>query len=69
MHVSFYDTKTVRITWENRDTEIRWDEACIYAVENFGLPGHRYECHATAEWMDFEFTDSKDALIFSMGVQ
>ena len=40
----------------------------IYAVETFGLPGERFETHANEEWMDFEFRNEYDALIFLMGV-
>jgi hypothetical protein len=68
MRVRSYDEKTVRLSWESKDDNHTWDKACIYAVETFGLPGDRFECHSNEEWMDFEFKDSKDALIFLMGV-
>ena len=68
MRVSAYDEKTVRLSWQARDDERQWNEACAYAVEHFGLPGDRFETHANEEWMDFEFKDSKDALMFLMGV-
>jgi len=68
MMVRSYDSKTVRLSWESKDDNRTWDKACIYAVETFGLPGDRFECHSNEEWMDFEFTDDKDALMFLMGV-
>jgi hypothetical protein len=35
-------------------------------VEQFGLPGDRYYTHATEEYMDFYFTDERDAIIFEL---
>lgn len=68
MIVRFYDEKTVRISWESKDDERTWDKACIYALETFGLPGDKFECHSNEEWMDFEFRESKDALAFLMRI-
>jgi hypothetical protein len=68
MIVRSYDSKTVRLSWESKDDNSAWGKACVYAVENFGPPGDRFECHSNEEWMDFEFKDEKDALMFLMGV-
>jgi hypothetical protein len=68
MKVKSYDNRTVRLSWESKDDNRTWDKACIYAVEKFGLPGNRFECHSNEEWMDFQFVDEKDALMFLMGV-
>lgn len=68
MRVQSYDLKTVRLSWESKDDNRTWDKACIYAVETFGLPGDRFECHSNEEWMDFEFIDEKDALMFMLAV-
>lgn len=68
MIVRSYDSKTVRLSWESKDDNRTWDKACIYAVEIFGLPGDKFECHSNEEWMDFEFKDEKDALMFMMAV-
>ena len=68
MMVRSYDSKTVRLSWESKDDNRTWDKACIYAVETFGLPGNKFECHSNEEWMDFEFKDEKDALMFMMAV-
>jgi hypothetical protein len=68
MIVRSYDSKTVRLSWESKDDNRTWDKACIYAVETFGLPGNKFECHSNEEWMDFEFKDKKDALMFLMAV-
>jgi hypothetical protein len=68
MMVRSYDSKTVRLSWESKDDNRTWDKACVYAVETFGLPGNKFECHSNEEWMDFEFKDEKDALMFMMAV-
>jgi hypothetical protein len=68
MKVRSYDSKTVRLSWESKDDNRTWDKACIYAIETFGLPGDKFECHSNEEWMDFEFNDEKDALMFMMAV-
>jgi hypothetical protein len=68
MMVRSYDSKTVRLSWESKDDTHTWDKACIYAVEAFGLPGDKFECHSNEEWMDFEFKEEKDALMFMMAV-
>jgi hypothetical protein len=56
----------VRIPWAKGDTIYRWDLTCIWALENFGLPGDRYITHPTEEYMDFYFNDSEDAVLFSL---
>ena len=68
MIVKSYNENTVRLSWESTDDNRRWDKACIYAVETFGLPGDKFETHANEEWMDFQFADKRDALIFLLGV-
>ena len=56
----------VRIPWRHNDTISRWDEVCIWAIEQFGLPGDRYATHPTADYMDFVFESSKDAVYFTL---
>ena len=68
MMVRSYDERTVRLSWESKDDNRTWDKACIYAIETFGLPGDKFECHSNEEWMDFEFKNPKDALAFLLGV-
>jgi hypothetical protein len=60
-------TSTVRIPWErNYDNEYRWNEVCARAIEQFGLPGNRFETHANIHYMDFVFKSNKDALMFAI---
>ena len=56
----------VRIPWRHNDTISRWDEVCIWAIEQFGLPGQRYTTHPTADHMDFLFENSQDAVYFTL---
>jgi hypothetical protein len=39
---------------------------CIWAVEQFGVPGERYMTHSTADHMDFEFDSAQDAEFFAL---
>jgi hypothetical protein len=43
-----------------------WDEICARAVEMFGLPGERFGCRASTDYMDFIFKSNKDALMFAV---
>ena len=56
----------VRIPWKNGDTISRWDQTCIWAMEQFGLPGDKYTTHPTTDYMDFYFQNEKDAIHFSL---
>ncbi len=66
MRVTTPTPNRVQLDWELGDSLSRWDLACIYAVETFGLPGERYKTELTSDWMIFEFNDSKDAVMFAM---
>ena len=47
--------------------EIRaWNEACAKAMEMFGLPGDKYSCRITNEFIEFWFRDEKDAIMFEL---
>ena len=58
---------TVRIHWRREyDNETMWNEVCAWAIEYFGLPGHRFNTHANVNYMEFIFDDPKDALLMSL---
>ena len=58
---------TVRIYWSREyDNETMWNEVCAWAIEYFGLPGHRFNTHANVNYMEFIFDDPKDALLMSL---
>jgi len=48
------------------DTISDWDETCIWAIEQFDLPGGKFYTHMTEDYMDFIFKDEKDAIHFSL---
>ena len=56
----------IRICWQKGDTITNWDEICIWAIETFGMPGKRFTTHPTEDYMDFLFSDEKDAIHFSL---
>ena len=56
----------VRISWKKGDTINNWNETCAWAIEQFGLPGNKFETHSTEDYMDFYFTDERDAILFEL---
>jgi hypothetical protein len=52
--------------WTTGYDSYKWNEICASAIEKFGLPGDRYYTHATEEYMDFYFTDERDAILFQL---
>ena len=58
---------TVRMFWTAPiDQMSMWNERMAWVLENFGLPGKRYETHAKHDWMDIHFFNEKDALLFRL---
>lgn len=58
---------TARIDWRARDTMGQWNEYLARVVEVFGLPGHRYRTYVDTDYMDFNFFDEQDRLLFLTG--
>jgi hypothetical protein len=56
----------VRIPWRTDYKYHKWNEICAAAVEQFGLPGDKFETHATEDYMDFYFKDERDAILFEL---
>lgn len=57
----------VTLEWrEGRDDVGAWNEICAWAIEQFGLPGTKFEWHPTEEYMEFFFYDEKDAILFNL---
>jgi hypothetical protein len=57
---------TIRVPWKIGNTINDWNEACIWAIEQFGLPGDRYTTHPDTNYMDFVFQSEKDAIYFAL---
>lgn len=56
----------VRIPWKKGGIITDWNEACAWAIEQFGLSGTRYSTHPTTYYMDFYFYKEEDAIHFSL---
>lgn len=56
----------VEIPWMKGDTISSWNEVCIGALEEFGLPGDKYSTEVSSDSMRFYFKDERDAIIFSL---
>ena len=60
-------SSTVRISWtRDFDNNTYWNEVCAWAIEYFGLPGHRFQTRANVNYMDFVFKSNKDALLMAL---
>ena len=60
-------SNTVRIHWTREyDNEFKWNEVCARAIEMFGLPGGRFHTSVNIDYMDFIFSNDKDALMFAL---
>jgi len=55
---------SIPFRWGNTITS--WNETCIWAIEQFGLPGDRFTTNTTEDYMDFYFRDEKDAIWFKL---
>ena len=61
----------VRIPWSYNETDRDgkddyWIDTCAWAVERFGLPGHRFATKLT-EWdISFYFQHEQDAIVFML---
>jgi hypothetical protein len=60
------DWHLVQIPWRNEPEEKTWNDACVWALEEFGLPGDRYVTHPSGRSMEFLFKDSRDAVLMSL---
>lgn len=61
------DWYPVELKWEKgKDTSYFWNEACTWAIENFGLPGQNYVTHPNPDYMLFLFRHEKDAIMMTL---
>jgi hypothetical protein len=57
----------VKVTWcLGQDTNAWWDQVCIWAVEEFGLPGDKYKTELTEDYMIFDFKEAEDAMLMKL---
>ena len=61
------DWHLVELKWEKgKDTDYFWNEACAWAIENFGLPGENYMTHPTKDNMKFLFKHQEHAVLMTL---
>jgi hypothetical protein len=56
----------VQIPWRTEPEGHTWNDACIWALETFGLPGELYQTHPSGRSMEFLFKNEKDAILMSL---
>jgi hypothetical protein len=70
-HIDENHDYKVSIPWKGVWTNIaareqQWNDAAIWAMEHFGLPGDRYTCRPTKNNLEFWFLTEADALMFQI---
>jgi len=61
------DWKLVQIPYNKRnDDSFLWNEACAWAIEQFGLPGEKYLTHLNSDHIHFLFRNEEDAVVFTL---
>ena len=50
---------TIPYTYGGKD---QWNLLCANIMEAYGLPGERYTWHPEENFMEFHFTDERDAI-------
>jgi len=66
MKATLENATTVCLTWELKDNNENWNDACTWALERFGLPGEKFQTELTADWMKFKFHDPYDATVMAL---
>lgn len=56
----------VQIPWRTEPKGNTWNDACIWAMETFGLPGELYKTHLEEKGLEFLFKNEKDAILMSL---
>lgn len=58
---------TIQVPWENPyDKDYMWNELLAWTMETYGLPGDRWTYHPTEHYMNFDFPDENDSLMFQL---
>jgi hypothetical protein len=61
------DWHLVEIPWEKtHDKNFNWNEACAWAVEQFGLPGENFVTHPSLNQMKFLFKHEQHAIMMTL---
>ncbi len=58
-------TTDIVIPWSTPAFQFKdWADAAAWCVENFGLPGGKYETNMSDDGMIYKFNNADDALLF-----
>ena len=66
MKATLENATTVCLTLEFRDNTENWNDACTWVMEQFGLPGEKFQTELTEDWMKFKFYNQYDATIMAL---
>ena len=57
----------VTLEWrDGRNSIEAWNEVCAWCLEQYGLPGDKFEWHPCVDYMEFDFYNQKDAIHFML---
>ena len=57
----------VKLDWRlGQDTTEWWNMACIWMIEEFGLPGDKYKTELNENYMIFDFNEQEDAAMAAL---
>lgn len=57
----------VKLDWRlGQDTDNWWNQACVWVMEEYGLPGGKYKTELTADYMIFDFDKQEDAAMTAL---
>lgn len=58
---------TIRVPWQDPyNKDFMWNELLAWTCESYGLPGDRWTYKPTEDFMDFNFPNENDALMFQL---
>ena len=56
----------VHFPWTKNGEVTNWNEACAWAIEQFGFPGDKFRVNFIRDYMEFIFYNEEDAIYFSL---
>jgi hypothetical protein len=66
MKATLENATTVCLTWELKDGKENWNDACMWTLQQFGLPGEKFTTELTENWMKFKFYNPHDATVMAL---
>lgn len=57
----------VKKNWELGQNKMdQWNNVCIWVIETYGLPGHKYITEVSTDYMIFKFKEKEHAMIMAL---